>query len=307
MIPLKTDSPLPLGQRLQVMSESEQRRLKLKKATQAFEAIFISQLMKSMRATSFTKKEEDGFGKDIMLSMADESVSRQLAKQGVLGIGKLLFEHLSERLSDGSGVESPERVEKVTTDIPRAATKETPHADPPRQLKVVAPETTPALVEPPAVPVSDDHPAPQPASEAVDNKAEESRDDELPVLSKYIEHIRAAAAETNLPENLLKSMIMHESGGDVDAVSRKGAAGLMQLMPDTAKAMGVEDSLDPKENIMGGAKYMRSLLDRFGDLRTALAAYNAGPTAVARNGGKAPFAETGKYVEAILSDFSKGK
>jgi Rod binding domain-containing protein len=128
MIPLKTDSsPLPIQHKQQVLSESEQRRLKLKKTTQAFEAIFIAQLMKNMRSTSFTKKE-DGFGKDIMLSMADESVSQQLAKKGMLGVGKLLYEHLAKRLETKS---QPENT--LTTGKP-------PGAEPPQQPRVAKPE-----------------------------------------------------------------------------------------------------------------------------------------------------------------------
>jgi Rod binding domain-containing protein len=140
MIPLKTDSsPLPVQHKQQVPSESEQRRLKLKKTTQAFEAIFIAQLMKNMRSTSFTK-EGDGFGKDIMLSMADESVSQQLAKKGMLGVGKLLYEHLAKRLEIVSRPEPPPTTGK-STDVSRSAVPaDTPRAQPPRQLKVATPE-----------------------------------------------------------------------------------------------------------------------------------------------------------------------
>jgi len=136
MISLKTDSsPLPVQHKQQVLNESEQRRLKLKKTTQAFEAIFIAQLMKSMRSTSFTK-QEDGFGKDIMLSMADESVSQQLAKKGMLGVGKLLYEHLAKRLETMS---QPEHT-LTNGKPPGAAPVDTPRAEPPRQLKVAKPE-----------------------------------------------------------------------------------------------------------------------------------------------------------------------
>ncbi len=306
MISLKTDSsPLPVQHKQQVLSESEQRRLKLKKTTQAFEAIFIAQLMKSMRSTSFTK-EEDGFGKDIMLSMADESVSQQLAKKGMLGVGKLLYEHLAKRLDTMSQSESPLTTGKASGAIPRATAIDTPCAEPPRQLKVAKPEATGVTTSRQAPVLSDSGSKSQTLSNTASNEAAQP-ENEMPVLNKYIEHIRTAAAETNLPEDLLQSMILRESGGNAQAVSRKGAAGLMQLMPDTAKAMGVSDRFDPKESIMGGARYLRSLVDRFGDLKTALAAYNAGPTNVVRNGGKVPFAETGKYVETILSDLSKSK
>ena len=192
--------------------------------------------------------------------------------------------------------------------IPSATTNDTPCAEPPRQLKAAKPEAVEVTTSrrAPVSPNGDSKSQP-PLSNTAPIEAATQTENEMPALSKYIEHIRTAAAETNLPEALLKSMILRESGGNAQAVSHKGAAGLMQLMPDTAKAMGVSDRFDPKESIMGGAKYLRSLVDRFGDLKTALAAYNAGPTNVARNGGKSPFAETGKYVETILSDLSKSK
>jgi Rod binding domain-containing protein len=140
MIPLKTDSsPLPVQHKQQVLNESEQRRLKLKKTTQAFEAIFIAQLMKSMRSTSFTK-EEEGFGKDVMLSMADESVSQQLAKKGMLGVGKLLYEHLAKRLEIITQPEPPLTNGKAPGAIPSAIHIDTPCAEPPRLLKVAKPE-----------------------------------------------------------------------------------------------------------------------------------------------------------------------
>ncbi len=101
------------------------------------------------------------------------------------------------------------------------------------------------------------------------------------------------------PEFVLK-VIEAESGGNPQAVSPKGAIGLMQLMPATARALGVSDPFDPVQNIEGGVRYLRHLIDRFGDLRLALAAYNAGPGNVQRYGGIPPFPETQQYVKKIL-------
>ena len=106
----------------------------------------------------------------------------------------------------------------------------------------------------------------------------------------------------DLDERLLHAVIRTESDYDSTAVSRKGAMGLMQLMPDTGKQYGVEDFFDPEENIRAGAKHLKSLLDRyFGDTRMALAAYNAGITAVDRYNGVPPFQETQNYVSRIIS------
>ncbi len=106
----------------------------------------------------------------------------------------------------------------------------------------------------------------------------------------------------DLDERLLHAVIRAESDYDKNAVSRKGAMGLMQLMPKTGKQYGVENFFNPEENIRAGAKHLKSLLDRyFGDTKMALAAYNAGITAVDRYNGIPPFQETENYVSKILT------
>ena len=111
-----------------------------------------------------------------------------------------------------------------------------------------------------------------------------------------------AAADTGLPEGLLHAVIKAESNYDADAVSHKGAVGLMQLMPETARRFGVLDARDPAANVLGGARYLKTLLAMFdADLALALAAYNAGPAAVLRSGRAVPpFAETQRYVPRVL-------
>jgi soluble lytic murein transglycosylase-like protein len=108
------------------------------------------------------------------------------------------------------------------------------------------------------------------------------------------------AARYNLDTELVLRIIEAESGGDPRAVSPKGAMGLMQLMPETARALGVSDPFDPVQNIEGGVRYLSHLLQRFGDLRLALAAYNAGPGRVLQYGGVPPFPETQRYIGRIL-------
>lgn len=114
--------------------------------------------------------------------------------------------------------------------------------------------------------------------------------------------ILKAAQKYDLPVNLIKSVIRAESNFQVKAVSHAGALGLMQLMPDTAKELGVKNPFNIAENIDGGSRYLRKMLDSFGgDLKLALAAYNAGPEAVIKYGGKVPpFRETQQYVQRVL-------
>ncbi len=107
---------------------------------------------------------------------------------------------------------------------------------------------------------------------------------------------------------LVKAIIANESGFDANATSKTGAQGLMQLEPGTAAGLGVANAYDPAENISGGTRYMRGLLDRFhGDLRLAIAAYNAGPAAVEKYGGVPPYAETQAYVDNVLDSYQRYK
>ena len=118
--------------------------------------------------------------------------------------------------------------------------------------------------------------------------------------------IHKAARKYNLPAALIKGVIRAESNFEVKAVSHAGAQGLMQLMPGTAKDLGVDNPFDIEQNIDGGVRYLRKMLDSFGgDIKVALAAYNAGPGAVAKYGGNVPpYQETERYIHRVLR-FSK--
>ena len=117
----------------------------------------------------------------------------------------------------------------------------------------------------------------------------------------YLNEIAEASALYGVPDRLVTAVIRAESGFNPRAVSRKGAQGLMQLMPGTASVLGVRNSFDPRENIHGGVRHLRALIDRFpGNLPLAIAAYNAGEKAVVTYGGIPPFPETRDYVDKVL-------
>ncbi len=120
--------------------------------------------------------------------------------------------------------------------------------------------------------------------------------------SQYDAIIEKAAVSAAVEPNLLRAVIVVESGFNSRAVSKRGAVGLMQLMPATASRFGVANPYDPLQNVHGGARYLKFLMDRFGqNVRLALAAYNAGEEAVDRNGGRIPpFTETMAYVPKVL-------
>ncbi|MFJ4374911.1 lytic transglycosylase domain-containing protein [Pseudomonas japonica] len=123
----------------------------------------------------------------------------------------------------------------------------------------------------------------------------------------YAELVRAAAEANRLPEALLHAVIRQESNYDSGATSARGAGGLMQLMPDTAREMGVANVYDPRANIQGGARYLKRLMTLFdNDITLAVAAYNAGPQAVLSRGGVVPpFAETQRYVPSVLRQYRR--
>jgi soluble lytic murein transglycosylase-like protein len=122
--------------------------------------------------------------------------------------------------------------------------------------------------------------------------------------SRFDELISATAREHALDPKLLKSVMLFESGFNPKAVSRKGARGLMQLMPQTAKLHGVRNLHDPRQNVQAGARHLAYLLDLYGgDLERTLAAYNAGEAAVERYGGVPPYDETRDYVRNILAAY----
>lgn len=116
------------------------------------------------------------------------------------------------------------------------------------------------------------------------------------------EYFQKAAQQYGIDVNLLKAVAKQESNFDAGAVSSVGAAGVMQLMPSTAQALGVTNIMDPEQNILGGAKYLSQMLNTFhGDVSLALAAYNAGPGNVKKYGGIPPFSETQNYVNSVLT------
>lgn len=121
-------------------------------------------------------------------------------------------------------------------------------------------------------------------------------------FTRYAEWIRQAAILYQIPEELIRAVMMVESNYDPRAVSRAGAQGLMQLMPETAMRMQVRDPFDPREAIFGGARYLRVLANMFnGDLELTIAGYNAGEAAVVRFAGIPPYEETQQYVVKVLS------
>ena len=122
----------------------------------------------------------------------------------------------------------------------------------------------------------------------------------FPLLNAWDDYIDIASQKHGVLWELIKAICIAESGIDPNAKSRVGAMGLMQLMPQTAKGLGVKDPWDPQQNIDGGSKYIAKQIKRFGSYRLALAAYNAGPGNVKKYDGIPPFKETQLYVKRVM-------
>ena len=155
-------------------------------------------------------------------------------------------------------------------------------------------------------PVNDSPPiAIEPAKEIVASTPEAAKEAKLSPADLR-EMLAKAGGEHNVDVDLLASLVKAESGGNVRAVSRAGARGLMQLMPRTASELGVQDSFRPDQNVRGGSAYLDALLTRYHDkLALALAGYNAGPAAVDKYHGVPPFSETRAYVARVIHEFNR--
>lgn len=242
----------------------------LQQVAKQFEALFYNQLLKNMRSTV----PENGFwgqssGTKIYRQMHDQELANRLADQGGLGIADLIVRQFEQAVPDAaqgpSVVHPPEArrgLQMYRSQGPGG------HQDELVRLRGLANAMGGAVAD---------------------------------TLGRYEKDLVAAAHEHGLDPALVLAVTVRESAGDAQAVSPAGAQGLMQLMPGTARELGVTDAHDPVQNLHGGSRYLSDMLRRYdGDLDLALAAYNAGPGNVDRAGGTIPpFRETQDYVSRV--------
>ncbi len=259
----------------------------LAKAAEEFEGVFLNQLMKAMRKTVPDNKMFNSTGPTkFYQQMHDSEMAKALATgHSGMGIRELIIQQFEEYVEPNAPEQGAEEAGKM-----------------------------PDLFQGPSAPVAlERYQSLNPvvgevaALARLRMRASAQGQAVADTLRKYEDEIHSAARNSGLDPALVLSVVMEESGGNPQALSPKGALGLMQLMPGTALEVGLDDPSDPRQNLAGGSSYLASMLDRFdGNLEVALAAYNAGPGNVDKAGGQMPaFAETRRYVEAVQKRYAE--
>ncbi len=266
---------------------------RLRRAAEELEGLFVTQLLRASGvAGGGTFARVPGGG--VMQGLAEEAFGRALADRADFGLAETIFRELSgasESMTKADGAARARGSMKIS-----GGGRE--------------PETLPgaSLAEP--MPMSSEDDGPRASTgrggERQDPPGPMSRlgasRREVPPLARFAAEVREAAERFGVDPDLIRAVILQESGGDPRARSRKGARGLMQILDGTARELGLRRPFDPRENILAGTRYLADLLERNGgDLALALASYNAGPGAVSRHGGIPPYRETLRYVSGVLS------
>jgi len=242
-------------------SVSDLQKAKIQKVAQDFETMFTSMMLKEMRkSVGDNPLMPQSFGEKIFTEMLDDEYSKSFGKNASIGLADLIVKELERQELSGG-------LPQITD----------------------ASGNSMLLLDNAFVP-----------SQSSSGTSQDLSGSTMTRVGKWDSLISEACEEYDLDKSLISAVIAQESGGNQYAVSKAGAKGLMQLMDSTARDLGVSNSFSPRHNIMGGAKYLRSLLDKYdGNEELALASYNAGPGAVDKYNGVPPYAETQHYVKAV--------
>lgn len=249
---------------------------KIASATKQFESLLTSMMLKSMKQTDgsvFGDDEENGYGNDMFDTIFQQEIANKMSETKSLGIAELLYKKITgENMPDEIKHKFSERLKQV--DKINFSDKDK--------------QTMPIKIH--------NYTAP------TDSTKVQPSNSSLQRINKYETHINEAAESFGVDKSIIKSIIMTESAGNHKAVSSAKAKGLMQLMDSTATDMGVRNVFNPRENILGGTKYFAQMLRQYGgDVKLALAAYNAGPQNVEKYKGIPPFDETKSYINKVLN------
>lgn len=248
---------------------SKEDKQKIAGASKDFESLLTGMMLKSMTSSVDGFFGDKNFGGDIFDSIFTSELSSHFTESGSFGIAQQIYRKVTGEEWDNSILKMNEKINAADIDIKMDIKAK------PVELKNL----------------DSDSVAPSKSS--------------LKRIEKYNDIIEQMSEKFDVDPMLIKSVILAESAGNVNAVSKVKAKGLMQLMDKTAKEMGVNNSFDPAKNIYGGTKYLSGLLRQYsGDVELSLAAYNAGPGNVEKFDGIPPFAETKSYVNRVLGYYN---
>lgn len=301
---LRTDNIKHISQPIEVAKNySENEKVRIAKAAKQFESMLTSMMLKSMTKTTKGMFGEDSFGGDYFDAIFQNKIASYMSEKQGLGISKILYKELTGDNKMPSTVESihdnsnGQQLNKLGN-----TNKTTNVAEMDEQIPYEAQSTidgvknlessnsTPKLKNTDKSKVKNNTAAPISPSKK-----------SLQRLSKYDKIINEASKKFRIDKNIIKSVILTESAAKDTALSRAKAKGLMQLIDTTASDMGVKNIWDPKDNIYGGTKYLSKMIKKYnGDVKLALASYNAGPDNVDKYNGVPPFTETKNYISRVL-------
>ena len=258
------------------LSASEKKEIE--KAARGFESIFVNMMYKQMKQSMIDKdkdSEEDSgmsFGDETLGDYTQLLFADQISKTGKgIGFAEKIYEHMT-------GGEKLQPIVSFTQE---------------KANEVIIPKVELPKPPIPPVPIIKDSATANPVSGNFMDRVTGR-------LSNFDAIIKEASSKYNVQENLIKAVITAESAAKPNVVSSAGAKGLMQLMDGTAKDLGVKNSFNPRDNILGGIKYLKQMLNKFdNNVDYALAAYNAGPGSVDKHNGIPPFAETKNFVSRV--------
>ncbi len=243
---------------------SDAEKKKIADTAKQFESLLTSMMLKSMNKTTQGMFGDNSLGGDIYDSIFEMELASQISKNKSFGVADMVYKKVTgEEMSDELKLPSKESLPLNPKSLKNLNKNE---------IEIENNTTIPI----------------KPGTKSLER------------LNKYDDLINKAAQKYGVEKNLIKSVILTESAGKEDAVSSAKAKGLMQLMDQTAKDLGVQNIWDPGENIMGGTKYLSEMLRQYnGDINLALAGYNAGPGNVDKFKGVPPFEETKNYITRV--------